>query len=88
VLAAGATLGIILIIGSAALHPVKSKEDEQLLGVLFTLTVMLPSIIGLGIGLGAIDRRYKNPASLWAAAIWNGVILGVFLLLCIVGLMK
>lgn len=43
-------------------------------------------IVGTGLGFGALDRRLGNPPSLWGAAIWNSVVLGIFLVLIVIGL--
>lgn len=62
-----------------------STMNVNLLGWIFILMVMIPSICGLSWGYGAIDRRRSNPPLLWVATIWNAVILVGFLLLCVVG---
>jgi hypothetical protein len=87
VCAGGATLGFVLFLVVCGMRSGRSKVDEELIGVMATFVILIPSIVGLGMGLGTIDRRYNNPVSLWAATIWNGVILGTFLLMCIAGLM-
>src|SRR5581483_9350020 len=88
VCAGGASAAFIISLAYAGLHPPHSQVDEQALGVMMMFTTLVPAIIGLGVGLGAIDRRHRNPVSLWAATIWNGVITAIFLLLCVVGVMK
>lgn len=85
VLAGGATLGMILCFGIAVAAG-ESRGTEQLVGFLFMLLVLVPSIAGIAVGLGAIDRRRKNSPALWAAVIWNGLLLASFLLLMVVGI--
>ena len=65
-----------------------SKMNENLLGWIFILVILVPAITGFSWGFGAINRRLANPPLLWVATIWNGLILGGFLLLCIIGAMN
>lgn len=82
-LAAFSTLSMGLSFASAA-----QGGDMNAIGLAFMLFVMVPAIIGLALGLGAIDRRLSNPMSLWLAAAWNGLIVGLVLLLSIIGTMQ
>jgi hypothetical protein len=84
-LAVWSTIGLAILFSGALANTVRSKEDEQALGLALMLLVMLPAIIGMTLGFSAVDRRLTNPAILWVAAIWNTVLLGGFLLLCIIG---
>jgi hypothetical protein len=77
----------VLFSGALAKH-LRTAADRQALGVAFSLFLMVPSIVGLALGLGSIDRRLNNPPPLWVGTIWNGVIVAIFLLLCIAGLMR
>ena len=65
-----------------------SKSEEELLGVLMMVFILVPSIIGTCLGFSAVDRRLSNPIALWIATIWNTIILGCFLLLILIGLGK
>jgi hypothetical protein len=59
-----------------------------MLGMALMLLVLLPAIIGMGLGFSAVDRRLVNPPVLWIATIWNILIVGGFLLLCLIGIFK
>ena len=85
ILAGFSSLAFIVMIIAAGMN---AGANQEMLGVMFMLLVFVPSVSGFGIGLGAVDRRFANPGTLWAAVIWNGVILGGFLLLTVVGLMQ
>lgn len=87
VCAGGATLGFIISM-IIATHGVKTYADQQAIGVMMMLIVMVPGVTGLGLGFGAIDRRLSNPGILWAATIWNGVIVAGLLLLSIIGTLR
>ncbi len=87
VCAGGASIGFVFLMIVAA-SARRSGFDQNALGILMTFCIFIPSVVGLGIGYGAIDRRFQNPPSLWIATIWNSVIVAVFLLLCLVGLMR
>jgi len=83
VLAVWCTIGLALVfLGAFA----GNKNNEEALGVLLVLIVLIPAMVGMSLGMGAIDRRLTNPHILWVATIWNGVIIVIFILLCIIGL--
>ncbi len=83
-LAVWCTLGMaFLFFGSMA---ATTPAEEEAMGAAFAFLVFIPSIIGTALGVAAIDRRLNNPASVWVAAIWNGVFLAGFLLLSVLGL--
>ena len=63
---------------------VHDRSDLQLLGLMLIAFLVVPSAIGLSLGLGCLDRRYTITPAMWVATIWNGLILGGFLLLRIV----
>jgi hypothetical protein len=85
VIAVWCTVWMALIVTGAF---ARVKMNVNLLGWIFILTVLIPSITGLTWGLGAINRRLTNPPLLWVATIWNAVILGGFLLLSVIGSMR
>lgn len=89
VCAAGATIGfVVTMIAAVNLARQHKQVEQQTLGVAMMLVVFVPAAVGIGVGLGAIDRRLVNPLSLKIATVWNGLILGAFLLLSIVGAMS
>lgn len=53
----------------------KSSSDAGGFCGLLAYFTFLPSIIGMALGIASIDRRLTNPAIVWIAAIWNGVLL-------------
>jgi hypothetical protein len=81
-----ATVGMGVLMSGALAGMAEDKVGEQVLGILFSLFVLVPSVVGMGMGLSAIDRRLSNPISLWVATIWNIVLVCAFVLLCIVGI--
>ena len=80
--------GLVGTMALAAVRPGTTTADQNALGYLMVIVVLVPSIVGFGMGLGAIDRRFHNPVSLWVATVWNGLILGLFLLLSVIGTMS
>ena len=80
-----ATIGMAVLMSGALAGMAEDKVGEQALGILFSLFVLVPAVVGMGMGLSAIDRRLSNPISLWIATIWNITLVGAFVLLCIVG---
>jgi hypothetical protein len=79
------TIGLAILFSGALASFVTSREDLQAFGVVISLLIFFPSIAGTALGVASLDRRLANPPALWAATIWNGVILAALLLLSIVG---
>lgn len=82
------TLIMALLVTGAFAGMVRTKDDEQAFGVLLILILLGPSIVGLAMGVGVMDRRLPNTIAMWIAVVWNGLILGGFILLMIIGTMK
>ncbi len=87
-LAVWCTIGLAILLSGALADTVQTKEGEQAVGVALTFLLLIPAIIGMALGFSAVDRRLPNPPVLWIATIWNILIVGGFVLLCIVGSMK
>ena len=88
VLSVWCTIVFAALMGGAFASFVETKAGEQVVGTLLMLVLLIPSLIGLALGLSAMDRRLTNPPIIWIATVWNGLICGGFVLLCIIGLMK
>jgi uncharacterized membrane protein len=87
VLASIATVGLALVLSGVFEEMASTPAGETAAGYLFSIIVLVPSLIGMALGFSAIDRRFSNPMSVWVATIWN-VVIGVgFVVLCVVGLM-
>lgn len=84
-LAALATLAFILIMGGAIFDEYLTEEEETILGGLMTITILVPTVVGLALGMGVKDKRLYNPATINIAIAWNAVLLSIFLLLSVVG---
>ncbi len=87
-LAVGATVGMVLVFAGVFQGKARSAAEVEALGGLLMLMILVPAIVGISLGLGATDRRLANPLSLRVAVIWNGLLIGAFLLLCIVGQLR
>lgn len=81
-LAAFATFGMALLL-TGILNLVGNAEA---MGVILMFIVILPSLIGAGLGVGAYERNLRNPPALWGAVIWNSIILGLMIVLIVIGL--
>ena len=86
-LATWSTIGMVVMF-SGALRETVTESDAQALGIVIGLLVGMPAIIGGGIGISCFDRRLSNPPVVWVAAIWNGILLAVWVLLSIIGVMR
>ena len=85
VLAVWTTLGLAVLLSGALASSLQSKSDVEVLGMVLMVVIFAPSIIGTAMGFSAMDRRLSNPAAVWIAIVWNGIILAVLLLLTIIG---
>ena len=63
------------------------KEAEAIGGVM-SLVSMIPSLIGLGLGVATFDRRMATPGIAWIGVVGNGLVLGIWLLFIVIGLMR
>jgi hypothetical protein len=86
VLAVWSTLGLLALLTLA--RTTHTKEDLDTFGAVMGNLIIWPCLIGTALGFSAIDRRLANPFSVKAPAIWNAIILGLFILLAIIGMMK
>jgi hypothetical protein len=86
VLAAWSTLALALLFAGAFAGMMgSSKADQEIVGVIFSFLIFIPSIAGTALAVSARDRKLANPPSLWAALIWNAIILAVLIILIIIG---
>jgi uncharacterized BrkB/YihY/UPF0761 family membrane protein len=84
-LAVWSTLGMAVLFSGALADMVKTKEGAAMIGIVLSLFLLVPSIIGLALGFSAMDRRLVNGPAIWIAVVWNGIILAAFLLLSVIG---
>ena len=81
-LAVWTTLGTALLLTGALDEAVTEEPLASLVGSI----LLFPSLIGLALGISTFERGMKSPPLVWIGTIWNGVLLGIWLLLIIVGL--
>ncbi len=75
----------MILMFSGALRGSMQGSDAQALGIVLGLLIGMPAIIGGAIGISCFDRRLANPPIIWVVAIWNGVLMAGWVILCIVG---
>ena len=80
-LATWSTIGIVLMFSGALAGAAAEKGFEVVIGLL----VGIPAIVGGALGFACMDRRLGNPPIVWVAAIWNGVLLTTWVVLCVIG---
>lgn len=85
VLAVWATFWLTLTMSGVFSGSVTTQEEQQVFGYVFAILVLVPAVAGTAMSIGGIDRRLGNPPAIWVSAVWNGIILLVFLLLCVIG---
>lgn len=88
IMAGVATLAIVLLFSgvfAGAFERMSDAEFELIVGWAFTLLTLVPSIIGFSFGIGALNKRRGNPISIIVPTVWNGILLGIWILLTIIG---
>jgi hypothetical protein len=88
VFAVWCTVVMAALFGGAFRDFAHDKASEELFGMLLMFLLPIPSLIGVALGVSAMDRRLPNSIGMWIATAWNGLILAGFILLIIVGLAK
>jgi hypothetical protein len=78
------TLAMVLMCGGAAFL-VTDESSAGIVGLVAGVLVGIPSIVGGALGLACLDRRLGNPPIVWVAAIWNGVLMSLWLLTVVIG---
>lgn len=81
VLAAIGTTGFGLLLTGVLVQLVAERMDLRMLGYLILLVIAVPSLVGMALTFGAMDKKLGNPPVLWVAAIWNLVIAASFLVM-------
>jgi hypothetical protein len=81
-LAVWSTVGIALMFSGAF---AEMAADEEAIGLVYSLFIFTPSLVGTALSVGALDRRLGNPPAVWCAIIWNGVVIVANILLIIIG---
>jgi hypothetical protein len=85
ILAGWNTIGLATVMSGAFAGMLRTKEDQAVFGVFFSIFLFIPSMIGGALGISSLDRRLSNPASVWIAAIWNGLLVLIHVVLLIIG---
>jgi hypothetical protein len=79
------TLGLALLMSGVLASEFQTKEKEQILGVIYSVFLWIPSLIGAALGISCLDRRLRNPGSVWGAVIWTCILLGIHIVLVVIG---
>jgi hypothetical protein len=83
VLAGWVTLFLVILLSGVMAEAAVDEVGAMIIGSL----IMIPGLIGIGLACGSLDKRAGNPPIVWVTVIWNGILMGVWILLCIIGLM-
>lgn len=82
------TIGLSALVSGALGGLAETKADQTVLGWILIIFVLAPAVTGLSLAISAKRPRRATPASLWIVLVWNSIIIGCFLLLSIIGMMK
>ena len=64
------------------------RANAEAIGTAFVFLTLLPSIVGVALGVATFDRRLSTPGIVWVGIIGNGLVLLIWVLLMIVGAMR
>lgn len=87
-LAAWCTVVMGAVFSGMFRNMIKTREDQAALGYLIFIILLVPAIVGVSLGVASMDRRQSNSIATWIATAWNGVILGGYVILILIGLMR
>ena len=85
VLAGWSTIFMGVLLSGALATLFSSRENAFALGIFLLVVMYGPAIAGTALGFGILRKDAPNPMSIWAAALWNALLLGAMVLLSIVG---
>ena len=80
------TLALILLLSGAFATTVSSRSEMEVINMVIGLVVFVPALVGGAVGLGSLDKRLGNPPVVIVAAVWNGILLALMVILTFVGL--
>ncbi len=83
-LAVWSTLSLVFMLVSA--REARTAESQQSIGVAFAFLGFVPAMVGMALGLSCFEKRMHSPPLIWVGAIWNILVVAVFLLLVVIGL--
>lgn len=83
--AAIATAGYVMVFSGALAGAARTQEEETVMGVLFMLISLVPSLAGFGMGITAIRKGVRTHPLTWVAIVWNALLAAGFFLLVILG---
>jgi hypothetical protein len=86
VLAAGATITMVLLLVGAFAPLLQGSGGEAAAGIIITLCTFIPASIGFAVASSACEVRLPNSMALWGAIIWNLLLVLAFLALTVIGL--
>ncbi len=85
-LAVWCTVGLALLFTGLFAEVASNPHEAEAFGMVFSLLVFMPALVGVALSLATLDRRLNNPPVVWVAIIWNIVIVAILLLLTLVGM--
>lgn len=79
-------LGALGLLAMVIMFTAGPWDEDSATGI--SLLVFIPSLAGMILGLSSLDKRLGNPPVLRVAAIANCILMGIWLVLCLIGLSK
>jgi hypothetical protein len=87
-LAGWCTLFMAVLLGGGFRSMARDKESQQALGLLVMALLLAPAIAGVALGVNSKGRSSSGSFAPWIAIAWNGMILGGYILLMIIGMVR
>ena len=82
-MAAYNTIGFVAV--ASGMFASMARADKAMFGLAYAFLLSLPSLVGAAIGVSCFEQRLRNPPSVWIAAIWNCLLMGIHLIFIVIG---
>lgn len=76
------TIGMVLLVTGVVGHHHGGDDAEN---TAVGLLILGPAVAGVAISVSAMERHLPNPLNLRISIVWNGLLLGIYFLLILVG---
>lgn len=70
-----------------AMAAAQTEAGAEGAATIIGMIILITGVVGMGYGFSAIDKRLHNPPLLWIVTVWNIILVGIYILLCVIGIL-